>query len=186
MESKQMRSSIRTLNLTLAAALLSFGVWGYARLPERIPIHFDARGAADGWGTRTMFIVMPLLGIAIVAIMLLVTRVAFRNPHLTNIPDKKAFLALPAAEQQWVLEPMVQLMDWTSTLVLILFLIIQVSMYRGATSGIMGSDLTIALYVVIGLMLVLPLWLLLRMKGRVREAQDRSTSGAVPPSQMQM
>lgn len=64
--------------------ILSIAVWGgtlaayylgYDRLPERVPVHFDIRGVADGWTTRDQLIgfwlIVPcftllLLGIGIV------------------------------------------------------------------------------------------------------------------------
>jgi uncharacterized membrane protein len=64
-----MRASIRTSDsVSLALIVGSFALTGavYARLPERVPVHFNIHGVADGWMDRGMGAwVLPLTTLVI-------------------------------------------------------------------------------------------------------------------------
>jgi uncharacterized membrane protein len=66
---------------SVVTAALAFSLAMYSRLPERIPIHWDMRGVADGWAGRMMgaFLLPGIL--AIVALIL---------PRLPAIDPKRA------------------------------------------------------------------------------------------------
>lgn len=56
----------------------------YAKLPEIIPIHFNAAGKADGFGNKATILMLP-----IIASMLFVGMTALnRFPHIFNYPVK--------------------------------------------------------------------------------------------------
>ena len=56
----------------------------YSTLPDSIPIHFNASGAADGWGSKGMIWLLPLLTVIMVPGMLLLRR----WPWISNVPFK--------------------------------------------------------------------------------------------------
>ncbi|MCH2135589.1 MAG: DUF1648 domain-containing protein [Phycisphaerales bacterium] len=67
--------------LCLAAGfVLCIVFWG--RLPDRIPIHFNAAGEADGWGARGMIWLLPVISTVLVPGMLVLQRF----PWLSNVP----------------------------------------------------------------------------------------------------
>jgi hypothetical protein len=101
------------------ALLLVLGVvWAIAieawpALPERIPLHFDAAGHADGWGQKTLLVWFALPGLASVLALGLglvlpwwMLRLARSNSPWLNVPHKKLFQALPEeARERAVLVP---------------------------------------------------------------------------------
>jgi uncharacterized membrane protein len=63
----------------LALTLLSFG-----QLPEQIPTHYNAAGAADAFGARWTLLILPVVGAVLWGLLTLVNRF----PHLWNYPVK--------------------------------------------------------------------------------------------------
>lgn len=78
------RAEIVVGGLTVAGLLaeLAVAVWAFLALPERIPIHFDAAGRADGWGGKGFLLALPLIA-AMTVVPLLFLR---RFPHVYNYP----------------------------------------------------------------------------------------------------
>lgn len=63
---------------------LAFVAFYFLSLPEQIPIHFNLKGKADGFGSKSTLWVLPLISLAIYYGMYLVaTKV---KPHLMNYP----------------------------------------------------------------------------------------------------
>jgi len=56
----------------LTIIFLALGWWSalasYPNLPETIPVHFGLSGEADGWGSRWMIFLMPVIATLIVAV----------------------------------------------------------------------------------------------------------------------
>jgi uncharacterized membrane protein len=80
-----MRKTLATIGL----AVLALQVWGYCRdaygpnrLPDVIPVHFDAAGHPNGWDSPTSFIILPILSLGL---FLLLTVIA-RFPSIFNYP----------------------------------------------------------------------------------------------------
>jgi uncharacterized membrane protein len=165
---------IRRLNVFLLLLLAGYAVWGYRVLPERIPVHFDLSGTPDGWGSRAMFLVLPAIGAATIILLHFVTRLALRNPRYVNLPDKKRFLELPAQEQHWVLEPMLTSIDWVNTALCVLFIMIEMSMFRAAHGLDTRVMLQVTLVVTILAMTALPLAMLVKTQSRLNEAIRRT------------
>jgi len=66
-----------------------FGAW--LVLPSRLPMHFDLTGAADAWasapdGRIVIWLLPPLIGLAIAAGMHVFLRYSRGRPHLWNCP----------------------------------------------------------------------------------------------------
>jgi len=66
--------------LVLATVLLAWSEW--SGLPERIPTHFNAAGDADAWGSRSTFLIIPVVSV----LLYLVLSVVERIPHRHNYP----------------------------------------------------------------------------------------------------
>ncbi len=103
----------------VALVLSMLGVWALAlaawpSLPERIPVHFDLHGRADGWVDRSpgWWFLLPalataigvLLGFALPRWMLAMARA---NSRWLNVPRKQQFMALPVdARERAIRAPM--------------------------------------------------------------------------------
>lgn len=66
------------------AALLIISFSYYNSLPAEIPVHFNASGAPDSYGSKWTFLLFPVLGGALFLILLFVGRI----PHTFNYPIK--------------------------------------------------------------------------------------------------
>ena len=51
-------------------------------LPSEVPIHFNFAGEADGWGSKYVLLVLPLIGIVTV----LALEAVEKRPHIHNYP----------------------------------------------------------------------------------------------------
>lgn len=64
--------------------MVSILIYYWPRLPETIPTHFNFSGEADGWGSKSTLLILPISGLALYAIL---TVVGF-FPHTYNYPWK--------------------------------------------------------------------------------------------------
>lgn len=56
----------------------------WSDLPNRIPIHFNAKGEADGWGGKESILVLPIIGLFLFKMMFFLSKA----PHIYNYPVK--------------------------------------------------------------------------------------------------
>ena len=90
-------------------------VINYSTLPASIPIHFNASGVADGWGSKEMIWLLPFLTVIMVPGMLLLRR----WPWISNVPFK---ITEENATYQYGL--IVRLLGFLACIVSLLFLTI--------------------------------------------------------------
>lgn len=69
-------------NFGWVAFLWWFTLKNYRTLPDRIPVHFDMEGKADGFGGRIYAFLMPVLALGLYAVFTYGTR----HPEDTNFP----------------------------------------------------------------------------------------------------
>ncbi|WP_126652506.1 DUF1648 domain-containing protein [Chryseobacterium aureum] len=62
--------------------LWGFTIRNYKALPERIPVHFDMQGQADGFGGKPFAFLMPLLALVLYGVF----TYGVRYPEGTNFP----------------------------------------------------------------------------------------------------
>lgn len=78
---------------SLTLVFLVLGWWAaiasYSALPETIPVHFDWKGEADGWGGRWMIFLMPVIATFIVTLN------GFIFTKLAGSPKMPAAMLLP-------------------------------------------------------------------------------------------
>lgn len=90
----------------MAVGLFLYAVAVYPQLPERIPMHFNAAGDADGFAPRSWgaWLMLPgftaFLCLVWVTVALSIFRMELK--HL-KLPNKDAFLALPRVQQEELL-----------------------------------------------------------------------------------
>ena len=74
--------------LLLGACLISFiaQMALYPSLPETIPIHWNAAGEIDGWGSKTTLFMLNLLPVGILALLALIPKI---DPKKENFVKHK-------------------------------------------------------------------------------------------------
>ena len=117
---------IAALGLAALWALCGFAVFGPHKLPDRIPIHFDAAGQINGWGSPAMLWLLPAVATGIYVLITLV----MRHPSAFNFPVQ----VTPAARAR--LESMaLDMIAWLRAEMIWLFLFIEWAMIYSARLG---------------------------------------------------
>ena len=122
------------LNIALVVALIAGSAVAWPELPARIPTHFDISGRADAWSDRspTSWFALPAIAVLIVGVMHFSQSLVLKRPSLLNIPGKEQYLALPEEGKRAVLVHVRGMLAMTSTVMLLIFGLIQVSIWRQA------------------------------------------------------
>ena len=100
----------------------------WSALPQTIPTHFNAKGEADGWGSKGMIWLLPAISVVMIPMMLWLRR----YPWLSNVPWE---INEENALQQYGL--IVRLQSLLACVVSLLFLILlydTISIAGGGTS----------------------------------------------------
>jgi uncharacterized membrane protein len=71
-------------SIVMLSGLLLYSLIAYTMLPETIPMHFNGKGQADGWGPRISIFFSPLLALASYILLTLLNR----RPDVFNYPVK--------------------------------------------------------------------------------------------------
>lgn len=141
----------RAFNITLLVLLFAVSAWVWPELPERIPAHYGADGVIDRWSETTLlsWFAMPLVALAMSALLYGVAALSTRSVARINLPGKERLLTLPHERQQAVLARLRAGIEMLALPTTIIFCIIQVANYRGAhgleTGGLMTAVLIIAM-----------------------------------------
>lgn len=95
---------LRLLLLAAIAAPWGIAAVAWPELPARIPMHFDAAGRPDGWGETSawLWFSLPAFGTVLTLALGLglprwMAALARANSPWLNVPNKRAFAALPEA-----------------------------------------------------------------------------------------
>jgi len=121
-----MRKILEALSLVALAALafITIGaIYGPARLPDRIPTHFNASGQPDGYGSPAMLLVFPIIAVVLYLLMTLVSRF----PAAFNFPVRVTPL-----NRQRLEELALGMIAWLKAEVVIFFSLIENGAIRAA------------------------------------------------------
>jgi uncharacterized membrane protein len=137
---------MKVLRELLAAAALAFTIFtvatNYSALPKRIPTHFDAHGAINGWGDKSTLWSL----VAVVAFQyILLSLIRFFPQSMMNLPIRP--------EQRAAALPFGYAMaDWIKAEVCCLFAFIVHSMLAAAKGHAQGPGLgfTVSLVAIFG------------------------------------
>ena len=124
-----MRKSLEVFGLVGLAALVGVtyaALYGPAPLPDRVPIHFDASGAANGWGSPHPMIFMPLIA----GTIYLLTSLASRFPSSFHYPVRATPQILPRLQAITL-----NMLAWLKVELAWLFAMLQWVFVRSARSG---------------------------------------------------
>lgn len=90
----------KILEFVALAGLLAMtvhSVASYGHLPERIPVHFNAAGEADGFGGKAMIWLLPAIGLASWLLMTLTSRYPQKFNYTVKITAENAHQQYEAA-----------------------------------------------------------------------------------------
>lgn len=88
---KTQTENIHTI-VSIAALLLSFSYFAvkWADLPNTIPIHFNSSGDANGWGSRSILIILPLLALALFIGLSVLSKFPHKFNYFVQITEENA------------------------------------------------------------------------------------------------
>ena len=73
---------MEALSVTFLILMIIIISFYFNKLPETIPTHFDASGKPDGYGSKTSFLIFPVIGILLYSGLTIISRF----PHIFNYP----------------------------------------------------------------------------------------------------
>jgi hypothetical protein len=122
--------------VTLALALYSFLLIraNIARLPARIPTHFNATGEANGWGSRDTLWLLPVVQVLTCGLFLAVPLLGRRFPGSINLGTRRLSNFTP--EQRERIMPLLSdMMGYMSILLGLLFSVLLRETIHAASSS---------------------------------------------------
>ena len=163
------------IQIPLFVIWFALAVSVYSALPERIPVHFDLSGTADGFANRSWWswYLLPLVALGSCVWVVAVARWTASHPERWNVPHKAKVLALTPAERQPLTDLVELMLVGSSLAVTIVLALIHYQTWLVATGRAIGlTTLTrSAIFCLIGLVvLAIPAWLIAfnrRLKGIV-------------------
>ncbi len=102
------------LALGLHIAVTVRALFGDDHLPSRIPIHFDAMGQPDAWGSPAMLIWLPAITLIIYLLFTVVTQSpgTFNYPVRVNVFNRQRVQSLALDMMAWLKVEVVSLLTW--------------------------------------------------------------------------
>jgi uncharacterized membrane protein len=119
-----------TVALVVILASLAYFIWQWTALPATVPIHFNARGEADGWGSKTVLLLLPTLMLVLYIGLSLLRKIPHHFNYLKPITEANAVYQYRTS---------IQMLSWLKLEIVLLFGYIQWSLIRnaeGLASGI--------------------------------------------------
>ncbi len=125
---------VHLLNGAVLIWIWAFTLLKWPDLPEKIPVHFAASGAPDGWAARSWehWFLLPLASLALTLLLYGSAALAIRYPRFANIPRKQLILGLTPEERKPILDLVAELVYRIAVLVNIRFSLMQLGTYQVA------------------------------------------------------
>src|SRR5690349_2160213 len=104
--------ALLALGLQISVTVLAF--FGSDQLPERVPIHFDAIGHPDGWGSAAILLMLPAISIVNYLLFTVVTQFpgAFKYPVRVTAMNRQRMQSLALDMMAWLKFEIVGLLSW--------------------------------------------------------------------------
>ncbi len=81
---------IEMLSITLLLLMIIYIITEYANLPEIIPTHFNAKGEADGFGSRITLWIVPSIASIMYIGMFFLSKYPHLHNYMVNITEENA------------------------------------------------------------------------------------------------
>jgi uncharacterized membrane protein len=120
----------------------------FSTLPDRIPVHFNSYGHADGYGSKITLLILPATGVFIYLMM----TVLASYPHIFNYAVK---ITAENAEVQYRLAT--RLMRYLKTVIIIMFAFISsqtIRLTEGKAGGLGKLFLPVILIATFGIVII--------------------------------
>ena len=135
------------VNAILLALMWAFALWAYDKLPDPIPIHFDAAGNPNGWAEKSYlsWLMLPssALGMTVITYAsVLFVALTRKNPRFINFPGryKTKYLALSPERREPVLFVVKAFVYWIAVPMNVLLSWVEWGMYHAAFDGKMSGS----------------------------------------------
>lgn len=128
---------LTALNVLAVGALWGVALWAWPRLPERIPLHFGVDGTPDRWGppSATNWFLLPLLVLALNALVVWVARWIRRDPARVSLPGGQRMEELPGPAREAVQRLLGTTLSVVQLMMNVVFLLVQSAQFNAATGG---------------------------------------------------
>jgi uncharacterized membrane protein len=141
---KSTKERLHTI-VSIAALLFSFIYLAskWSELPDTIPTHFNSAGEADGWGSRYVLIILPLLALVLFIGFSVLSRFPHKFNYLVQITEENAYYQYSTGRL---------LLSWVKLEIVLLFSFIEYKVIQGAleNSSSLGFTFFALLFVVLG------------------------------------
>lgn len=129
-----MTRALNLINVALVVALIGGSLLAWPDLPERIPTHFGVTGKPDKWSDRSpaSWFMLPAIAVLVAALTHVSGRLTARHPRLLSIPGKEEFEKLGATGKAAVMVHVQAMLAFTMTVMLLIFAMIQLAIWRQA------------------------------------------------------
>lgn len=118
-----------TASWILLIFLWSFAIFAWCTLPAVVPVHFNAAGETNSYGSKATMLVLPVMGSFVFALMTLLNKHPYTHNYLVKITNDNAV-------QQYTLST--RLLRFMKLAVLIIFSSITVAVFL-VTKGIIAG-----------------------------------------------
>jgi len=168
-----MDRAIHLINAVLVGTLAGLAIWAWGHLPEQIPAHLDAAGRPTRWTDRSFWgwFLLPMIALGTVALNYAVAALLHRFPQFVNVPNKAQFRALPPERREPVYAQIRQMLYALSIPLLLLFGLVQYSMWRAA----FGDEPVWVLIAILAFSVLLGPVLLIVWTPRIQRAIDEAS-----------
>lgn len=164
-------AEVLALAITLGGVAYSFAVW--STLPAQVPTHFDLSGRVDGYGSKDSFLFLPLISVALWAMLTVVARF----PRLFNYPLRLKTAEVPGQFRlaRWFL-------SWLKVAIALIFALTQMAIVQMALQPEGGGRWMAALLVLVvagqvGILILVVAYLSRSAALRKRAGKEPATGG---------
>ena len=118
--------TLEGVGIVSLVVMIIYPIMYYSQLPDQIPIHFNIKGEADGFGPKSVIWILVVLGVGMFAMLNAILKI----PHLYNYPVK-----VTDQNAQKLYRITQHYMIWLKVLIAFLFMSISLVIVRTALTG---------------------------------------------------
>lgn len=81
---------LEMLSITLLLLMCGYTIFEYTSLPETIPTHFNAKGEADGYGSKLTVFLVPAIALIMYVGLFIINMFPHTHNYMVNITEENA------------------------------------------------------------------------------------------------
>lgn len=78
------------ISVTIIIIMIAFTYITYSELPETIPVHFNGKGEADGFGNKATLWIMPAISLVMFVGLFMLNKYPHIHNYMVNITEENA------------------------------------------------------------------------------------------------